>query len=205
MLQAFSQDWIPLWTAIAAGAATVTALVTIAYTYFTLKLVRSQSEPKVIVYVKHDLERLTVLMLVIENIGRDIAHDVTFTSSRPIPARAWGIEGPDSTQAKTISDGPLVNGIPALGPGDTRTISWGQYGGLSAAIGAEPIRLTYTYRHGRRTFLGETHLEVESFAGTDASEKPAVIVAKSIKEIEGAMKSISKALNVIAAKGNDAV
>lgn len=205
MTQAFSQEWVPLWTAIAAVAASVTALVTIAYTYFTLTLVRSQAEPKVIVYVKHDLERLTVLMLVIENIGRDIAHDLTFTSSRPIPARAWGIEGPESTQAKTLTDGPLVNGIPALGPGDTRTISWGQYGGLSAAIGKEPIRLNYTYRHGRRTFSGETQLEVESFAGTDASERPAVIVAKSIKEIEGAMKSISKSMNVIAAKGDDAV
>ena len=204
-MQAFSPEFMPLWTAIAAGAATLTALVTIAYTYFTLRLVRSQSEPKVIVYVKHDLERLTVLMLVVENIGRDIAHDVRFTASRPIPARAWGIEAPDVTQVKIMTDGPLVAGIPALGPNDSRTISWGQYGGLSAAIGAEPIRLHYSYRHGHRTFAGETQLEVESFAGTDASERPAVIVARSIKEIEGAMKSISNSLTTIAAKDSDAV
>ena len=52
MNQAFSQDWVPLWTALAATAAIITALVTAAYTYFTLRLVRAQSEPKVILYVK---------------------------------------------------------------------------------------------------------------------------------------------------------
>jgi len=76
--QVVSQDWVPLWTALSANAAIVTALVTAAYTYFTLRLVRSQNEPKVIMYVKHYLNRPSILMIVVENIGRDIAHDVKF-------------------------------------------------------------------------------------------------------------------------------
>jgi hypothetical protein len=205
MTPASPQDWVPLWTAVAAVAASLTALVTIAYTYFTLRLVRSQAEPKVIVYVKHDHERPSVLVIVIENIGRDIAHDVQFTSSRPIPTKAWGIELSSAAKAEVMDHGPLVSGIPALGPGDPRTITWGQYGGLAKAIGTEPITLTYTYRHGRHVFSGETRLEVESYIGTDAHDKPAVVVARSAKEIEGTLKSIAKSLNVIAAKDRDAV
>jgi len=114
MNQAFSQDWVPLWTAIAATAASVTALVTIAYTYFTLRLVRAQGEPKVIVYLKHDLNRPTFLMVVVENIGRDIAHDVKFFPSRPIPARAWGVIPESANKAEIQTEGPLVSGISAL-------------------------------------------------------------------------------------------
>ncbi len=199
----FSNDWVPLWTALAATAAIVTALVTAAYTYFTLKLVRAQSEPKVIVYVKHDLERPSILMIVIENIGRDIAHDVRFLPSKPIPARGWGIELSDAVQTSPMTEGPLVNGIPALGPNDSRQITWGQYGGLSKAVGAEPIRLRYTYKHQGRSFEGETQLEVESYIGTDAAEKPAAVVARSIKEIEKAMDRVASSLKTIATKYNE--
>lgn len=200
MNQAFSPDWVPLWTALAATAAIATALVTVAYTYFTLRLVRAQSEPKVIVYVKHDLNRPSILMIIIENIGRDIAHDVKFFPSKPVPARAWGIEPADAVQAAALNEGPLVDGIPALGPNDSRAITWGQYGGLSKAIGGEPILVRYTYRHDRRTFSGETRLEVESYLGTDASEAPAAIVAKGVTEIGKSIQAISASLKQIASK-----
>lgn len=199
LAQLLSQEWATVWTAIAAAAATVTALVTIAYTYFTLRLVRAQGEPKVIVYVKHDLDRPTVLAIVIENIGRDIAEDVSFVASRPIP-RAWGVESPSPDGVKIIDDGPLNTGIPALGPNDPRTITWGQYGGLSKALGNNPITLKYTYKHGRRRFSGVTQLEVESYVGTDAHDKPSVVVARSIKEIETIMKNISTAMSKLASK-----
>ena len=198
MNQAFSQEWVPLWTALAATAAIITALVTAAYTYFTLRLVRAQSEPKVILYVKPDLNRPSILMIIVENIGRDIAHDVKFFPSKPIPASAWGIKPEDAVQSSTMSDGPLVSGIPALGPNDSRAITWGQYGGLSKAIGAEPIFVRYTYRQDKRTFSGETRLEVKSYSGTDASEVPAVIVAKGVKEIEKSIQAISISLKEIA-------
>ncbi len=141
----------------------------------------------------------------IENIGRDIAHNVQFTSSRPIPAKAWGIELADATTVEVMNDGLLISGIPALGPGDPRTITWGQFGGLVKAISTNPIKLSYTYRHGSRIFTGETQLEVESYIGTDAHEKPAIVVARSTKEIESTLKSISKSLSTLAEKDRNTV
>lgn len=195
--QLLSPDWAPLWAALAALAAIVTALVSSVYTYLTLRLVRAQSEPKVIVYVKHDFERPTILMLVVENIGRDIATDVTFLPSRPIPEKAFGISPSDAQEAHFLRDGPFISGIPALGPGDFRSITWGQYGGLSKALGSEPITLNYTYRHGRRRLSGEAKLEVLSYLGTDASEPPAITAARSLKEIENSLKQIPISLNKI--------
>jgi hypothetical protein len=186
------QDWTQLWTALAALAASATALVTIIYTYFTLKLVRAQAEPKVIVYVRHDFDRPSILLIVIENIGRDIALDVAFTASRPIPSRAFGIERSQAQPAPSMSDGPLMSGIPSLGPGDIRIITWGQYGGLSVALGTKPIQLTYTYRHGTRKFTGEAQLEVDSYVNTDASERPLLVATKALKDIASSAAVIAQ-------------
>ena len=185
-----SADQVPFWTAVAALGASATALVTIVYTYFTARLVRSQSEPKVIVYVRHDVDRPSLLILVVENIGRDIARSITFKCSRPIPAEAFGIAGPNR-EAKTMTKGPFVVGIPSLSPGDSRVITWGQYGGLAAAIGPTPIELEYTYKHGRRTLAGSATLEVTSFANTDASTPPAVASTRALQEIATAVKQIA--------------
>ena len=187
-------DWTQVWTAIAAVSASATALVTVAYTYFTLRLVRGQAEPKVIVYVRHDFDRPSMLLLVIENIGRDIAHDVRFTCSRPLPARAFGIERDETKKAPEMVDGPFVSGIPSLGPGDSRIITWGQYGGLSVAIGGQPIIVQYTYKHGRRELNGEARLEVESYINTDASRRPAVVSAKALEELAASAAKIEKHL-----------
>jgi hypothetical protein len=72
---------------VAAVAACGTALVTGFLAYFTLRLLRAQGEPKVIVYVKHDTERPTLLLIVIENIGRDIAQDVKEMNTLPMARR----------------------------------------------------------------------------------------------------------------------
>jgi hypothetical protein len=183
----FTLETIPFWTAIAAVAAGFSALMAAIYTSLTFRLVRLQGDPKVIVYVKHDLERTTILMIVIENIGRDIAYDVTFNSSKPIPSKAFGITIDDAHPAEIMRDGPLIDGIPVLGPGDSREITWGQLGGLTKALGDSPIVLDYTYRSGNRLIEGQSKLEVKSYIGTDASEKPSVIVAKSLKEIAGSL------------------
>ena len=183
-------DQAPFWTAVAALAASATALVTIVYTYFTARLVQSQSEPKVIVYVRHDADRPSLLILVVENIGRDIARSITFKPSRLIPAEGFGIAGPNG-EAKTMTKGPFVEGIPLLSPGDSRVITWGQYGGLAAAIGPTPIELEYTYKHGRRTLTGAATLEVTSFANTDASTRPAVASTRALQEIATAVKQIA--------------
>lgn len=87
--------------------------------------------------------------------------------------------------------GRFVLGIPSLGPGDARVITWGQFGGLSNAIGSEPIRLSYTYRHGQHTLHGEAELEVASYVGTDASERPSLAAAKSLDRISKSMATLA--------------
>ncbi len=119
----FTQETIPFWTAIAAVAASGSVVMAAIYTRLTFRLVRLQAEPKVIVYVKHDLERPTILVIIIENIGRDIAYDITFKASKAIPTKAYGITVDEARPVGIMNDGPLIEGIPALGPGDFREIT----------------------------------------------------------------------------------
>ena len=169
----------------------LSALFAAIYTRLTFRLVRSQSEPNVVIYVKHDESRTTFLQIVIENIGRGLATDIKFASSRPIPIRAWGIKVEDAETADEMTEGPLVEGIPAPGPGDSRKIVWGQYGGLMRALGNEKIVLSYEYKDGtrdmpsRRAILG-----CSSFTGTDAVDSEAVRVIKELKHIATAVESL---------------
>ena len=51
------------------------------------------------------------------HIGRDVATDVSFSLSRPIPERAFGLSERDAPQAEEMKKGPLIDGIPIFGPG----------------------------------------------------------------------------------------
>jgi hypothetical protein len=157
----------------------------------TFALVRAQGEPKVVVYVCHDSDRPSVILIRIANIGRDVATDITFKASRPIPARAFGMSPDGPTPTETMTGGPLINGIPLLGPGDTRDTTWGQFHGLTKALGETPIDISFRYKHGRRTLTGSSRLEVASFSETDASTNPYVQSSRSLE-------SIAKSLNALA-------
>lgn len=89
-------------------------------------------------------------------------------------------------------DGPLVEGIPALGPGDSRKIAWGQYGGLTKALGGESIVLTYEYKDGGQQARSRTAiLECRSFTGTDAVDSEGVRMIKELKKIASAAEKIA--------------
>lgn len=45
-----------------------------------------------------------------------------------------------------MKEGPLVEGIAALGPGDSRKIDWGQFGGLYKALDDEKIEITSDWK-----------------------------------------------------------
>jgi hypothetical protein len=173
-----------LWTTITAFAALASAAIAAVYTWLTFRLVRSQNEPNVVVYVKHDESRTTILQIVIENIGRGIATDISFKSSRPIPSHAWGISIDQVQPVKMMTEGPLIKGIGALGPGDSRKISWGQYWGLTKALGDEPLILSYQYKDGNRKMQSRSvELECASFAETDAVDSEAIRIVKELKRI----------------------
>jgi len=158
--------WISILALTVATGATI-----IGYCVF-----RSQVDPEVIVYVVLDRRRPTIILLVIENIGRGAARNVRFTLARPIPKRAFGIKEKDIRPFEPMDDGPLVTGIPFLEPGGKRKLTWGQYGGLNEHLGDDGASITVEYEHrhhgwpwplkARATFP----LEIVSFAASDISD-----------------------------------
>ncbi len=174
-----------LWSAwITALASLLLAFLTFIYVRLTKRIIDSQTDPCVTVSVVHDDERRTVLQLIIKNIGTGIAQDVEFEASRPIPSKAWGISSEDAEDPQHMTSGPLIDGIPALGPGEERKIDWGQYGGLSKAVGLEPIIIFCKFKkHGKLMPRVECKLDVNSFAGTVANQKPIVGIANHLEKI----------------------
>ncbi|MDI6797038.1 MAG: hypothetical protein QMD09_08835, partial [Desulfatibacillaceae bacterium] len=68
--------------------------------------------------------------IVILNIGRSPAHDVTFDLSEALPNKAFGKRASEAKVSEEMVDGPLIQGIPFLPPNGKRVIRWGQLGGL---------------------------------------------------------------------------
>jgi hypothetical protein len=182
---AHSIDWSAWVTAI---ATLLLALLTFVYVRLTKGILENQSNPCVIVSVIHDDERPTVLQLVVKNVGTSVAQDISFELSRPIPARAWGISDEEAKSAEPMTDGPFIDGIPALGPGEKRRIDWGQYGGLKRNLGSAPIVVKCKFKKNGRTMKPMIcKLDVKSFEGTVAAERP---IAKIAKELEKMSKDL---------------
>lgn len=192
-------DWSTIFAVIAAFSAMVSAVAAWLGTKYAAETLRAQTEPKVIVYVKHDKDRPTLLLLVIENIGHEIAHNVKFAPARTLPAGAWGLPGDEIAPAQAMLTGPIVTGIPALGPGDSRVINWGQWAGLNTALGGRAIEIEFSYEARNRKVRDRTLLEVESYAYTDASDSPAVASVKHLGQIAQNTASIARSLS---ASGN---
>jgi|SRR5882672_8630576 len=187
------------WTVAGTLASLFAALAAGIYTWLTYRLVRSQAEPHVIVYAHHDNSRPTIIEIVIENIGRGLATGVTFTTSAPVPHRAFGIDVAGATGGSEMREGPLVTGIPALAPGEKRTLVWGQFGGLHKALGGKAITVTCHYSHGNRVMPGSTcYLEVHSFEATDASESEGIQLVAEVKRLADAAIAIQRILPRIA-------
>jgi len=101
----------------------VLALITVTATVINYLFFKSQIDPEVIVYVTPDEKRPSAILLIIENIGHGLSKDVSFSFSKQIPQKAFGFE--DAPIPKSMDDGPFITGIPALGPGSKRVITWG--------------------------------------------------------------------------------
>lgn len=175
---------------------TVVALAAVASTAVSYFLLRRESEPHVVVYTKHDKDRPSLLLLVIENVGKGMAYDVSFELSRPIPMRAAGITPTGKEKDfEPMDAGPLIEGIPALAPGTDRVMTWGQYGGLMDALKGGSVKVTSRFESRGPYLMGpkerevESVLEVRSYKKTDASSSPERNAVKALntiaKEIEG--------------------
>lgn len=188
----------PHWTSIGMFWATlVVGTVTIFAALVNYFIFRSQVDGNVIVYAKHDTKRSTIITLTIENIGKGVAYDVGFTSSRPIPDDAFGWEPIPQEKSKYMSDGPFINGIPALEPGGKRELDWGQFIGLKSALGGKPITIKATYRSAGDLFQTDSMkttdsvIDIMSFEGTvaydDNWEKK---ISEDIRKIREAMDPV---------------
>lgn len=155
------------WASVAAATVAVSATI-VNYLFF-----RSQVDPDVIVYAKADEKRPSVVILIIENIGRSIAKDVTFELPESFPRRAFGIAESEAPQPQVMDSGPLITGIPSLGPGSRRVILWGQYGGLHKALGDNPVDIKIRFKSERKIpFTKTSHekvcsVDIKSFEYTD--------------------------------------
>ena len=188
-----SSDWSAWITTV---ATLVLAVLTFIYVRITGKILDAQSDPCVILTVVHDDDRATILQLVARNVGTGLAHDIKFEFSRPLPSRAFGLSTNDAKEVSEMKEGPLIDGIPALGPGECRKIDWGQYGGLMAALGDETIvAISRFKKNGKDMAPIQCPLNVASFASTVAVESPPARVARELEKI-------SKSIQYLASDGH---
>lgn len=186
----------PDWTQIGMfWVSTVLVLITVMVAYINYRMYRLQTDPNVIVYAEPDLKRPTIINLIVENAGNGIAKDVEFNSDRPIPSRGFGLDN-DAKMPENMTTGPLITGIPELGPGSKRVITWGQYHGLFKALGMDVLTITARYSANRvflnkPNFQSEFTLDVKSYEGTDASyQNWDKIIAESLVKIATSIESI---------------
>jgi len=207
-----SANLIP-WTEVGMFWATVgVALITVAATVVNYLFYRTQRDPDVLVSASHDERRPTIIVLTIENVGKSMARNITFRPSRDIPAKAYGF-GDAPTPEKMVS-GPLINGIPALGPGAKRIISWGQFSGLNKGIQGDAIEIEVRFESdwrlnflGPRKYRNKCFIDVKSFEDTDASDhnwdqKAAEALKRIASSLEG-LSSGSKTVRIEIVDPND--
>ena len=166
----------PDWTQIGMLCASmILVLITVMAIYINYRILRLQTDPDVIVYSTPDTRRPTIINLIIENIGKGVAKNITFSADKTIPCRAFGIDN-NAPVPQEMSTGPLVIGIPELGPSSKRVITWGQYYGLLKGIGDDILAITADYS-ARKVFIktpkfkSTFFLDIKSFEGTDASDQ----------------------------------
>lgn len=170
---------------ITAGSTVVLAGLTAVYVWLTNRLLESQSDPYVILTVMHDRDQPALLKLVARNIGNGLARDITFSFSQPLPANAWN---PDDKQEE-MTDGPLINGIPALGPGEQRIIDWGTYPVLYEVLKHKPIYVECRFnKNGKPMPSVHSLVEVDSFCSTSANTSPTMRVVSALEKISTNLK-----------------
>jgi hypothetical protein len=194
----------PSWTDVGVFWITIlVGIVTAAATAINYFLYRVQVAPEIVVLVVVDDRRPSMINLVIENIGKGVAKNIRFTSSEPIP-KAYGVAPSVAEPATLLSAGPFAHGIPALGPGARRVLTWGQYGGLHSAMGNRVIKVTARYTADKHTpwdpeeYVTESLLDVRSLEGLSiADHNYDKAAAEELKRIADAVHPLSNGWRVL--------
>lgn len=175
------------------------AIVAISSVLVSYIVYRASNAPNVIVYADDDKCRLTIILLVVENIGHGPAKNVTFSPARDLPQKAWGFD--DAQMPQKMDDGPIVTGIPYLAPGARRVLNWGQYGGLKKWFENSAIDVKVSFERCdpipllRNRITNVSTVDVASFAATDASDSNwDKKIAKELKELNAQVKKLVTAV-----------
>jgi hypothetical protein len=133
----------------------------------TVRLAAAQTQPFVTVFLRmHDVGG-GLFELVIANLGKGAAYDIAFRLPEKFPAHNWGMTESEGTVGPPLNDGPLVRGIPVLGPEEERAFLWGQWGGIGKYLAGKPARVDcyFASHQGGEQKVATGVLEIESFAG----------------------------------------
>lgn len=189
-------SWINIgsfWVSIGASLVAVFAAL-VGYIVY-----RSQIDPEIIVYVEDDEKRPTIMNLIIKNVGKGVARNISFYFSEDPPSGAWGLSEKEAKIAPKMEKGPLISGIPFLPPGGKRVLTWGQYGGLMKNLEGKAIMVTANYYSDHfgfpKTIKHKTQcpLEVYSFEATDASDRNYdKKIAENIEKLTKVVQNISR-------------
>jgi hypothetical protein len=170
-------------------------VVTAASAGISYLLFRSQVEPEVVVFADADVDRPNLVSLVITNIGKGVAKRVRFATSEPIPTGMHRSE-------PVIDRGPLIHGIPSLGPGARRVVLWGDVDSLLEALGRRTIRITAAYETdgrgpwGSQQLTTESLIEIGSFIGTAIPQNFDKRAADSLDQIARTFENVATAKRI---------
>ena len=140
-------------------------LVTISIALIAWRTFKSQTRPKIIVYVHHDHLRRGALIIRIHNIGKDVATDISLNLEKPIP------------EIKR----PLLTNIPSLPPGEYREYFWGTAKMLMEKTTGETYNIKYHYHHDGKVMCGEDVIETDSFDNDLTRLSPYQDIVKAIE------------------------
>lgn len=167
------------------------ALIAICSVYISHKVYVDSTSPEVIVYLEQNKQDPFIIDLVIKNIGKGAATDVTFKTSRPLPYQAY-----DDAAKSIMKDGPIVKGIPFFAPNAERVIQCGVYKGIYNYLEDGKIEVVSKAK-SKHKFLWFTkhitstsYIDIYSFENADASDNSKM--GKAVKELAEIKKAIGQ-------------
>lgn len=201
------QDWIQVGMFAATVGLVLVSFFGVGVSYF---LLRSHVDPAVVVYTVHDERQPHILKIIIANVGPSPAFGVRFTFSPEIEREAANNPAKMTDDIwRPMRDGPLVDGIPLLGPGSRRVLTWGSLKALRGTFVDAPVRVSATYE-SRRSFpwdptehTSSSVLEIRSFLGTDASKPPELRGVEALENLATDMSDIRAKMRTLAATAEE--
>ncbi len=175
------------------------ALIAVSSVLISYTIYRSSTDPEVILYSQPDIKRPSIINLIIHNIGKSPALNVTFSPEKALPSKAFGFD--DAQMPEKIVDGPLINGIPYIAPNQQFVITWGQYGGLNKYFGSSHIDVDISFERPNSLLRlnkfkkATSRLGIRAWELTDSSDRN--WDKKTAEELKKINTNISKLVKVM--------